>query len=164
MYLRGSSFAQKWQVESPVNTSGFFYSTCSRAPLNALRERTLATQSYLGQHWSSFTLANQGRMPEEVKHDYQFCQYHNPPLAHNNGPCDCLTWTNRTKWSSSVPPIPVVTQHQDLTHSVGIQLLEPGAYENLALLCIGKWARAVLYYCHRSTLRLGRRGMMVMLG
>jgi hypothetical protein len=109
MYLRGSSFAQKWQVESPVNTSGFFYSTCSRAPLNALREWTLATQSYLGQHRSSFTLADQGQMPEEVKHDYWFCQYHNPPLAHNNGPCDCLTWTNGTKWSSSVPPVLVVT-------------------------------------------------------
>jgi hypothetical protein len=33
-------------------------------------------------------------MPEEVKHDYQFCQYHNPALAHTNSPCDCLTKTN----------------------------------------------------------------------
>jgi hypothetical protein len=33
MYLRDLSFTQKWQVESPVNTSGFFYSTRSRAPL-----------------------------------------------------------------------------------------------------------------------------------
>jgi hypothetical protein len=109
MYLRGSSFTQKWQVESPVNSNGFYNSHSQQGPLNILREQTLATQSYLSQHRLSSTLANQGWMPEEVKHNYQFCQYHNPALAHDNGPCDCLARTNGTKWNSSVPPILAVT-------------------------------------------------------
>jgi hypothetical protein len=70
MYLRGSNLVQKRQVESPVNLSGFLYFHLQQGPLNTLREQTLATQSYLGQHQSSYTLADQGHMPEEVKHDY----------------------------------------------------------------------------------------------
>jgi hypothetical protein len=41
-------------------------------------------------------------MPETIKQDYRFCQYHNPALAHNNGPCDCLTKCNGTKWNTLV--------------------------------------------------------------
>jgi hypothetical protein len=36
-------------------------------------------------------------MPESVKQDYRFCQYHNPVLAHDNRPYDCLTKTNGNK-------------------------------------------------------------------
>jgi hypothetical protein len=68
-----------------------------QGPLDILRERTLATLSYLGQHQLSSIPADQGHMPESVKQDYWFCQYHNPALAHNNGPCDCLMRTNGSK-------------------------------------------------------------------
>jgi hypothetical protein len=36
-------------------------------------------------------------MPESTLYDYRFCQYHNPVLAHDNSPCDCLAKTNSTK-------------------------------------------------------------------
>jgi hypothetical protein len=96
-YLRGSNLVQKQQVESPVNILGFLL-PITAGPLNISRERTLATQSYLGQHQSSSTLLhNPKHMPETVKQDYRFCQYQNPALAHDNGPCDCLTKCNGTK-------------------------------------------------------------------
>jgi hypothetical protein len=68
-----------------------------QGPLDILRERTLATPRYLSQHRLSSILASQGRMPEMIKHDYRFCQYHNLALAHDNRPCDCLTKTNGSK-------------------------------------------------------------------
>jgi hypothetical protein len=97
-YLRGLNLAQKRQVESPINTSDSPI-LLQQGLLDALREQTLATQSYLSQHWLSFTLylADQGHMPESTHQDYHFCQYLNPALAHNNSPCDCLTTTNGTK-------------------------------------------------------------------
>jgi hypothetical protein len=62
-----------------------------------LREWILATLRYLSQHRLSFSLINQRLMPESVQHNYRFCQYHNLALAHDNGPCDCLTKMNGSK-------------------------------------------------------------------
>jgi hypothetical protein len=59
MYLRGLSLAQKWQVESSVNHTRFFYPLTAR-PLNVTREQTLATQSYLSQHRLSSSHLKQG--------------------------------------------------------------------------------------------------------
>jgi hypothetical protein len=97
-YLRGLNLAQKRQVESPVNTPDSFILS-QQGHLDVLREQTLATQSYLSQHQFSSTLyiADQGHMPESTLQDYRFCQYLNPALAHNDGPCNCLSKTNGTK-------------------------------------------------------------------
>jgi hypothetical protein len=77
--------------------TGILHSNHSKAPLTYLGSGHLLLQSYLGQHRLSSTPADQGHMPKAVKVDYRFCQYHNPALAHDNSPCNCLTKTNGTK-------------------------------------------------------------------
>jgi hypothetical protein len=88
--------AASW-ISCQYTRDSSFYS--QQGPLDVLREQTLATPHYLSQHRLSSILADQGHMPETVKHDYRFCQYHNPALAHDDEPCDCLTKTNDSKWT-----------------------------------------------------------------
>jgi hypothetical protein len=54
-YLRGFDLTQKQQVESPVNILQDSPSHLQQGPFDELRERTLATLRYLGQHRLSST-------------------------------------------------------------------------------------------------------------